>query len=152
MTFLLPLLALVLSQPATAPATRPAVATLEFRLVAGPGDDDAEVVPAPGEPGGELRLLRDVPLDASHVESVRRDQDDRGLPAARLTFTDDGARRMGDLTGDNVGRRLAVVLDGEVLTAPTINARITRTAVLIGGRGGIDPDTLARLRDVVGRR
>jgi len=41
-----------------------------------------------------------------------------------LTLTADGQRALYDVTGENVGRKLAIVLDGTVWTAPIIDRRI----------------------------
>jgi SecD/SecF fusion protein len=50
-----------------------------------------------------------------------------------VTFTFDpaGAARFGDVTRDNVGRRLAIIVDGKVMSAPVIREPI------LGGRGQI---------------
>jgi preprotein translocase subunit SecD len=42
------------------------------------------------------------------------------------------AQRFGEFTGANIGKPLAIVLDGEVLMAPTINAKITDNGVIEG--------------------
>ena len=47
-----------------------------------------------------------------------------------------GAQLFGDLTGNNIGRRLAIVLDGNVLSAPQVNSRIERNGIISGGKGG----------------
>lgn len=45
-------------------------------------------------------------------------------PSVSLTFDERGARAFGELTADNVGRRIAIVLDGRVISAPTVNEPI----------------------------
>lgn len=52
-------------------------------------------------------------------------------PYVAMNFKSQGAKIFEDLTGNNVGRRLAVILDGNVYTAPNINERIG------GGRSSI---------------
>lgn len=52
-------------------------------------------------------------------------------PIVTFQFDASGARKFGDVTSNNVGRPFAVVLDGEVITAPTIREPI------LGGRGQI---------------
>jgi preprotein translocase subunit SecD len=44
----------------------------------------------------------------------------------------DGARLFGEATGANVGRGLAIILDGKVVSAPVINSRITDSGVIEG--------------------
>jgi preprotein translocase subunit SecD len=53
----------------------------------------------------------------------------QGMPVVSFRFDSVGARRFGETTKDNVNRRLAIVLDGEVISAPNINEPI------LGGRG-----------------
>ena len=45
-------------------------------------------------------------------------------PIISFTLNAEGARIFGDFTGANVGKRLAIVLDGKVYSAPSINERI----------------------------
>ena len=50
-------------------------------------------------------------------------------------FTDEGADKFADLTAANVGHKIAILLDGEVLTAPVVNEPITGgKAVITGSR------------------
>lgn len=57
-----------------------------------------------------------------------------GQPEVQLTFTTDGAKKFGDITSRNVGKRVAMVLDNVVLEAPTVNeAIVTGDAVISGG-------------------
>ena len=55
-----------------------------------------------------------------------------GQPVVEFSFNALGARKFGEITQANIGKRFAVVLDGKVITAPVI-----RSAIL-GGRGIIE--------------
>lgn len=68
---------------------------------------------------------------------VTRDQYNR--PAVSFSLTADGAQRFGDLTGENIGRQLAIVLDGRIQSAPNIDGRITSNGIITGGQGGFAP-------------
>lgn len=59
--------------------------------------------------------------------STSRDQ--MGRPAVSFRFNPVGAKRFGEITTENVGKPFAIVLDGEVITAPRINEPI------LGGNG-----------------
>jgi preprotein translocase subunit SecD len=48
-----------------------------------------------------------------------------GQPMVEFTLTATGAQAFGELTGQNVGNGLAIVLDGRVVSAPVIKSRIT---------------------------
>lgn len=54
-----------------------------------------------------------------------------GQNVVNLTFSDEGAKKFADLTMKNVGRTIAIVLDGEVLTAPNVREPI------LGGKAEI---------------
>ena len=53
-------------------------------------------------------------------------------PVVQFSLTPDGARVFGEVTGNNVGRGLAIVLDGKVQSAPRINSRISDTGIIEG--------------------
>ncbi|MEE3104260.1 MAG: protein translocase subunit SecD, partial [Acidobacteriota bacterium] len=48
------------------------------------------------------------------------------------SLNSEGARKFGDVTGQNVGRQLAIILDGRVYSAPVINQRITDEGQITG--------------------
>ena len=55
----------------------------------------------------------------------------KNQPYVNLVFKSQGAKRFEDVTGKNLGKRMAVILDGNVYTAPNIQSRIA------GGRAQI---------------
>lgn len=52
-------------------------------------------------------------------------QDENGRPDILFNLTRDGAARFGQVTGANVGKKLAIVLDNRVVSAPVIDSQIT---------------------------
>ena len=65
-------------------------------------------------------------------DAVRVTSDEFGKPAIRFVFTRDAGQRFGEFTRENVGQRLAVVLDEKVITAPTIQSVIYNEGVITG--------------------
>ena len=53
-------------------------------------------------------------------------------PEVTFILTSEGGKKFGDVTGESIGRGLAIVLDGKVISAPTIQARITDQGVIHG--------------------
>jgi len=53
-------------------------------------------------------------------------------PVVNFTLTFEGGKLFGDATGANVGKGLAIILDGRVVSAPRINSRITDSGVIEG--------------------
>ena len=67
-------------------------------------------------------------------------EDNQGLdhrPQVSMKFTGPGGKRFGDVTGANVGHRLAIVLDDEVVSAPNIQSKIAtgQGVITMGNRG-----------------
>lgn len=71
-------------------------------------------------------LVQQIPvLDGSMLVDARVAFDQQNnQPIINFTLNSEGARIFGDYTGANVGKRLAIVLDGKVYSAPRINERI----------------------------
>lgn len=70
-------------------------------------------------------LLKEIPiLDGSMITDARVAYDERGQPVISFTLNAVGAKIFGDFSGANVGKRMAVVLDNKVYSAPVIRERI----------------------------
>ncbi|MEA1937763.1 MAG: protein translocase subunit SecD [Pseudomonadota bacterium] len=67
-------------------------------------------------------------------------------PAVNIRFSGAGARAFGNVTKNNVDRRLAIVLDNEIISAPNINEPIHGGRAMISGRFTVqEAEDLARL-------
>jgi preprotein translocase subunit SecD len=79
---------------------------------------------------------------------VQADPNSPGNWQVAIEFTPTGARIFGEITEANVGRRLAVILDGNVQLAPRINERIPGGKAVITGQYTIEEarDTAIVLR------
>lgn len=113
-------------------------ATLELRMV----DDSAEAAtaatgsgPVPfGDElyvergGGPLVVKRQVVLTGENLADAQPGFDDHQQPAVHLTVDAKGARIMRDISRDNIGKRMAILLfekgKGEVVTAPVIRGEL----------------------------
>ena len=70
-------------------------------------------------------LLKEIPiLDGSMITDARVAYDERGQPVISFSLNAIGAKIFGDFSGANVGKRMAVVLDNKVYSAPVIRERI----------------------------
>ncbi|MBZ0173505.1 MAG: protein translocase subunit SecD, partial [Phycisphaerales bacterium] len=58
--------------------------------------------------------------------------DDVGRPAIGFEMDPRGAAKLGEMTGPNVGNKMAVMLDEELYTAPVLNANISRSGIIEG--------------------
>jgi preprotein translocase subunit SecD len=66
------------------------------------------------------------------VKSARATTDEAGRPAVDVTFRPSGAESMGKATTANIGKRMAIIMDGEVIAAPRIQATVTDAALISG--------------------
>ena len=67
--------------------------------------------------------------------------DQNGRPAVSFRFNPSGARRFGDYTAENVGNPFAIVLDGEVISAPVIQSHIPGGSGIITGSFSVEEST-----------
>ena len=75
-----------------------------------------------------------APLEGDVVESARDEFNQfTGKPSVNMTMNDDGARRWAQLTRVNVGKAIAIVLDGVVYSAPRVNGEISGGSSEISG-------------------
>ncbi len=73
----------------------------------------------------EKYLVKEIPiLDGSMLTDARVAFDRSNQPVINFTLNSEGAKIFGDFSGANVGKRLAVVLDNVVYSAPVIRERI----------------------------
>jgi preprotein translocase subunit SecD len=63
---------------------------------------------------------------------VRRSVDEWNQPAVAFQLKPEGARRFEKVTGENIGKPLAIILDKRVQSAPSINARISDSGIIQG--------------------
>ncbi|MCP4395247.1 MAG: protein translocase subunit SecD [Alphaproteobacteria bacterium] len=85
----------------------------------------------PAQNGGYQIVKRRVIVSGEHLTDARPGFDENGSASVNFRFDTKGARDFAKVTRENVGGRLAILLDNKVLTAPTINSAIT------GGSGQI---------------
>ncbi len=57
-----------------------------------------------------------------------------GAPQITLQFDDDGRKKFADITQKNINKRIAIFLDGMILSAPTVQTAITDGKAIISGQ------------------
>ncbi|MCI0490062.1 MAG: hypothetical protein L0229_26005 [Blastocatellia bacterium] len=50
----------------------------------------------------------------------------------QIEFTEEGARRMEKITEENIGKQIAILFDGQVISAPSVQSKISDKAVITG--------------------
>jgi SecD/SecF fusion protein len=84
-----------------------------------------------------------APLDGGVVTDARVSYSDRqgGNPTVSMTMNAEGANTWARLTKDNIGRQIAIVLDGTVYSYPTVQSEITGGSSQISGNFSIEEAT-----------
>jgi len=100
--------------------------------------DDMQLLPGTGGDAASgtqsLYLVKRVAaITGTDLRSARITQDDFGKPAVGFTLSNQGSSKFSAVTGANVGRYLAIVLDGRVMSAPVIEGKIDRNDARITG-------------------
>ena len=87
-----------------------------------------------GERSETLHVGKKALLDGSAVESAKLSTDPiSNEPIVEVTFNEEGTKKFSDITAENVKKRIAIVVDGKVQTAPIVQTRIPGGKVHITG-------------------
>jgi preprotein translocase subunit SecD len=129
-------------------------AQLEFKLVeAGPSSSKDDLLKQyNGQLPGEMEVLQGsperggadntplyyvvrkiAPVTGQDLRVAKPGLDENNQPAVHFELKSAGAQRFGKLSGDNIGRNLAIVLDNRVVSAPRLEGRITDQGRISGG-------------------
>ena len=86
------------------------------------------------EDGNENFFVTDskAAVTGEHISDASLTFDNLGNPAVSFSFSSEGAGQFGKVTGDNIGNRLAIILDGVVKSAPVVQSRITFEGQITG--------------------
>lgn len=79
-------------------------------------------------------------LSGKNLKSAGVEFQSQGLsePQVSLKFDDEGTKLFADITKKNIGKRVAIYLDSEIINAPTVNAEITNGQAVITGNFTLD--------------
>jgi preprotein translocase subunit SecD len=111
-------------------------ATREDLLQNGQVPEGMDIIPGSADAtgGGTVYYMvrKAAAVSGRDLTNARPSVDQNNLPAVQFTLSSDGARKFGVVTETNIGRRLAIILDNRVTSAPTIQGRITDTGQITG--------------------
>jgi preprotein translocase subunit SecD len=85
-----------------------------------------------GEEGG-VYLLGETYVTGKSLKDAKTTFDNLGRPVVTLEFDKEGAGKFDQATAANVGRQIAIVLDGKVISAPVVQERISGGNAQISG-------------------
>ncbi|MFS0737079.1 protein translocase subunit SecD [Sphingomonas sp. 1P06PA] len=122
-------------------------ATLEFKLVdltadpaavaagrAPPGSQILPMAPGEGQPGAKIAVQRRAIITGDRLVDAQQSYDPQdNRPVVSIRFDAQGGRNFARVTQENVGKPFAIILDGQVLSAPNINEPILGGSAQISG-------------------
>ena len=107
-------------------------AQLNFRLVSDNNEFGSDELIS--EDGEKLNISKRIIMSGENlIDAQPSIQNQNNEPTVSFTLDRLGAQKFGRATTDNVGKRLAIVLDGEIVSAPNINEPITSGNGMISG-------------------
>ena len=107
-------------------------AQLNFRLVSENSQFGTEKLIS--ENGDKLSVSKRIVMSGENlIDAQPNINNQNNEPTVSFTLDRLGAQKFGRVTTDNVGKRLAIVLDGEIVSAPSINEPITSGSGVISG-------------------
>jgi preprotein translocase subunit SecD len=110
--------------------------TKEALMVNGQLPDGMEIVPGAstaGDTNTVYYLVKKVAaVSGQDLRNARPSVDENNRPAVSFTLSNEGGRKFGKVSGENIGRQLAIILDQRVQSAPTLESRITTEGRITG--------------------
>ena len=100
-----------------------------------------ELLPALDDPSEFYLLDAGAVVTGEELVDAQPSFDQNGRPAVNFRFNPSGARKFGDYTAENIGNPFAIVLDNEVISAPTIQSHIPGGSGIITGSFSIEEST-----------
>ncbi len=123
-------------------------AKLTFNTVIGQGSDKAAnpgvgnlLLPASDKQGLYYTVEEAPVVTGDDLVDAQPSFDQNGRPAVSFRFDTSGARKFGEYTGAHVGEPFAIVLDKQVISAPTIQTAITGGSGIITGNFTVEGST-----------
>jgi preprotein translocase subunit SecD len=110
--------------------------------------DDKEVVEGQGDQPGQpvfYLVRREAVITGRDLKNARAGVDQNNAPDVQFSLNPQGADRFKRETGRNVGKRLAIILDGTVASAPTIQSQIGSEGVITGRFSAQEADELSKV-------
>ena len=121
---------------------------LELKIVEGAPSPSKEALMANGQvpqgmdivPGGGAgdtstiyyMVKKVAAVTGQDLRNARASVDENNRPAVSFTLSNEGGRKFGKVSGENIGRQLAIILDGRVQSAPTLESKINTEGRITG--------------------
>jgi preprotein translocase subunit SecD len=124
--------------------------TKEALLQARGGKEPAnmEIVQGQGENAGQpvfYLVQREAVITGRDMKNARAGVDRNNAPDVEFTLTPSGSDKFGRVTAASMGKRIAIILDGSVESAPVVQAKITSSGEITGRYSKEEAEELAKV-------
>ena len=127
------LLELKLVEPGFGPFASREAALNQYNGVVPEGKELVPHVREAGQSGEEWYFVNRVAsITGRDLRTAQPSTDEFGKAAVSFNLTSDGASRFERITGENIGKQLAIVLDGKIQSAPSIRSQIRDSGQITG--------------------
>jgi preprotein translocase subunit SecD len=140
-------------------ATASAGPILQLRLASETALDDAERMTYVTHNDGHTNIIvlyvqKAVLLDESMLKSAFATKDVLGQQMIDLTFNTAGTEQFAKITSENVGKQLAIIIDGKIYQAPVIRMGISSGMAAISGSfsKAETQDLVKKLNEAAGKK
>jgi len=110
--------------------------------------DNMEVVEGSGDQPGQpvfYLVRKEAVITGRDLKTARVGVDENNQPDVQFSLNPAGADKFGRATGSNIGRRLAIILDGRVESAPVVESRINADGRIKGRYSTQEADELSKV-------
>lgn len=83
-------------------------------------------------------------MDNSDIMGVKSGLSHQGFEEIEIVFTEEGKKKFANLTESLIGKKLAILVDGQLVSAPVVREKITGGNVHITGSKGITEKILGK--------
>ncbi len=110
----------------------------EALMVNGQLPQGMDIVPGAGAGGvGDTSTIyymvkKVAAVTGQDLRNARASVDENNRPAVSFTLSNEGGRKFGKVSSENIGRQLAIILDGHVQSAPTLESKINTEGRITG--------------------
>ena len=98
-----------------------------------------------GPSGDALWVAPEVRLTSADIERAEAATSADAGPGINVVLTDEGAKKMAELSSAQSNKPIALILDGQVIWAPIVRGSIGKQIRLSGGDGGLTQAQIQRL-------
>lgn len=130
----------------------------QMRLVQDMPSGDTQQMVFPHKVGDKstnetIYVQKKVLLNQTALKSAKVITNSLGHPQVQITFTKAGQKQFAVVTRDNIGKRLAIIIDGQLCDAPKILAEVPGGVAVISGSSKQEAEQLAsKIRESLAKR